>query len=48
VLSELAAGEEVEGPAVVESAFTTVVIDPLASAKRLASGSLFISPGDAT
>jgi N-methylhydantoinase A len=40
-------GETVTGPALVESAFTTVVLDPGASAARRASGSLSIDPGRA-
>ena len=38
-------GETVSGPALVESAFTTVVLDPGASAVRRPSGSLSIDPG---
>ena len=37
-------GSEVAGPAIIESSFTTVVIDPGASAVRSASGSLVINP----
>ena len=37
-------GTEVAGPAIIESSFTTVVIDPGASAVRSASGSLIINP----
>ena len=37
-------GTEVGGPAIIESSFTTVVIDPGASAVRSASGSLIINP----
>jgi N-methylhydantoinase A len=37
--------EPVHGPAIVESSFTTVVIDPGATAVRRASGSLSIDPG---
>ena len=40
-------GETVTGPALVESAFTTVVLDPGASAVRRGSGSLSIDPGRA-
>ncbi len=40
----MAPGETVEGPAIVESSFTTVVIDPGAAAERRASGSLLITP----
>jgi len=38
-------GEQVSGPAIIESPFTTVVIDPGATAERRASGSLSIDPG---
>ncbi len=37
-------GATVAGPAIIESSFTTVVIDPGASAERRASGSLVINP----
>ena len=37
-------GAEVAGPAIIESSFTTVVVDPGASATRSASGSLVINP----
>jgi N-methylhydantoinase A len=37
-------GTEVAGPAIIESSFTTVVIDPGASAVRSKSGSLIINP----
>ena len=37
-------GAAVEGPAIVEAPFTTVVIDPGASATRASSGSLVITP----
>ena len=37
-------GAEVAGPAIIESSFTTVVVDPGASALRSASGSLVINP----
>ena len=37
-------GAVVEGPAVVESAFTTVVVDPGASAVRTEGGTLVITP----
>jgi N-methylhydantoinase A len=36
-------GDHVAGPAIVESSFTTVVIDPGATATRLAGGGLSIS-----
>jgi N-methylhydantoinase A len=38
-------GEEVAGPAIIESAFTTIVIDPGARGLRRASGSLSIDVG---
>ena len=38
------AGETVDGPAIIESSFTTVVIDPGAKAERRPSGSLLITP----
>jgi len=41
----LAVGETVCGPAIVESPFTTVIVDPGARARRLKSGSLLIEPG---
>jgi len=37
--------EEIKGPAIIESAFTTVVIDPGAVVTRRESGSLSINPG---
>ncbi len=37
-------GEMVEGPAIIESSFTTVVVDPGAKASRRSSGSLLIEP----
>jgi N-methylhydantoinase A len=41
----LPVGETIGGPAIVESSFTTVIIDPGASAVRRPSGSLSIDPG---
>ena len=41
----LRAGEKVAGPAIVESAFTTIVVDPGAIAVKRASGSLSIDVG---
>lgn len=38
--------ERVDGPAIVESSFTTIVLNPGASAVRAASGSLVIAPQD--
>jgi N-methylhydantoinase A len=43
-LGDLPAGQTIEGPAIVESDFTTVVIDAGAAARRLESGSLLITP----
>jgi N-methylhydantoinase A len=40
-------GETLAGPAIIESPFTTVVIDPGATAERRASGSISIVPGSA-
>ena len=40
----ITAGETLQGPAVVESPFTTVVVDPGASVRKLVSGSLLITP----
>lgn len=44
-LETLKAGEHIDGPAIVESAFTTIVVDPGAKAVRRASGSLSIDVG---
>jgi len=43
-LESMAPGVQVSGPAIVESSFTTVVLNPGASAERAASGSLVIVP----
>lgn len=40
-------GEVLNGPAIIESPFTTVVVDPGATAERRASGSVSIVPGKA-
>jgi N-methylhydantoinase A len=40
-------GDVVDGPALVESPFTTVVVNPGATVRRRASGSLAITPGSA-
>ncbi|HWD10984.1 MAG TPA: hydantoinase/oxoprolinase family protein [Solirubrobacteraceae bacterium] len=40
--------ERIEGPAIIESSFTTIVVNPGASAVRAASGSLVITPHDGT
>ena len=37
-------GLRTEGPAIIESSFTTVVIEPGAAAERRASGSLVLTP----
>lgn len=41
----LEVGARIAGPAIVESSFTTIVLQPGAIAERRASGSLAISPG---
>jgi N-methylhydantoinase A len=41
-LEDIALGETIAGPAIVESSFTTVVVDPGAVAARMPSGSLLI------
>lgn len=43
----IATGEDVEGPAIIESSFTTVVVNPGAVATKRPSGSLSIDPGKA-
>ena len=43
-LGELQPDEQVEGPLVLESPWTTVVVDPGASARRTADGTLVIEP----
>ena len=43
-LSGMAYGEDIAGPAIVESSYTTVVVDPGASARRAATGSLIVTP----
>jgi N-methylhydantoinase A len=40
-------GETLAGPAIIESPFTTVVVNPGATAERRASGSVSIDPGKA-
>ncbi len=42
-LESLAVGEKIQGPALVESATTTVVIDPAAEFERTADGSLVVT-----
>jgi N-methylhydantoinase A len=44
-LEDMNEGQEVSGPAVIESPFTTIVIDPQARAELRASGSLVLTPG---
>ena len=41
----MTAGEKLAGPAIIESPFTTVVVDPGAVAERRKSGSVSIVPG---
>ena len=41
----IALGERIAGPAIIESSFTTVVVNPGATAERRLSGSLSIDPG---
>lgn len=41
-LDQISVGSLIEGPAIIESAFTTIVIEPQARASRRASGSLLI------
>ncbi len=43
--SRLTVGETLCGPAIVESPFTTIIVDPGARARRLATGSPLIEPG---
>ena len=43
----MADGEKLAGPAIIESPFTTVVVDPGAIAERRKSGSVSIVPGTA-
>jgi N-methylhydantoinase A len=42
-IEDLSPGNAAVGPAIIESSFTTIVVDPGAAAKRTASGSIFIS-----
>ena len=44
-LEAMAPGAQFAGPAIVESSFTTIVLNPGASAERTPSGSLAIAPG---
>ncbi len=44
-LESMAPGTSIAGPAIVESSFTTIVLNPGASAERASSGSLVIVPG---
>lgn len=41
---EMETGETLDGPAIIESPFTTIVLDPGATAQRRPSGSLSIDP----
>ncbi len=45
-LEELAHGQAIRGPAIVESPFTTVVVDPGGSLTRAPTGSLLLRPAD--
>jgi N-methylhydantoinase A len=44
-LEAMAPGAQFAGPAIIESSFTTIVLNPGASAERTASGSLAVLPG---
>jgi N-methylhydantoinase A len=44
-LEAMAPGTRIAGPAIVESSFTTIVLNPGSSAERAQSGSLVIAPG---
>jgi N-methylhydantoinase A len=44
-LEAMAPGAQFAGPAIVESSFTTIVLNPGASAERAESGSLVVQPG---
>jgi N-methylhydantoinase A len=44
-LEAMTPGAQFAGPAIVESSFTTIVLNPGARAERTASGSLAIEPG---
>ena len=41
----IAVGERIAGPAIIESSFTTIVVNPGAVAERRASGSISLDPG---
>jgi N-methylhydantoinase A len=43
-LDDLSVDEQIAGPAIIESDYTTVVLDDGSSARRLESGSLLIAP----
>ena len=43
MFGNMTAGVEIKGPAIIESPFTTIVIDPGAAAMRKESGSLVIT-----
>ena len=43
-LDHMAMDEQIEGPAIVESDYTTIMLDDGAVARRLESGSLLITP----
>jgi N-methylhydantoinase A len=47
-LDSLSAGTKVSGPAILESAVTTIVVDPGAAVTRTRSGSVVLAPGEIT
>jgi N-methylhydantoinase A/oxoprolinase/acetone carboxylase beta subunit len=44
-LAQVAPGEQLTGPAIIESPVTTIVLDTEATALRTGTGSLLIEPG---
>ena len=46
-LPDLLDGEQFAGPAVIESPFTTVVVDPGCVGKKTSSGSILLLPSGA-
>ena len=46
-LDSIAVGDTIQGPAIIESPFSAIVVDPGASATRRPSGSISIDPGRA-
>jgi N-methylhydantoinase A len=45
-VAQVAPGERIEGPSIIESPVTTIVLDPGSSAQRTETGSLVIEPGE--